>query len=576
MKNLLPYLKPYRKECVIAPLLKCTEALVDLFVPLLIARLIDEGIGTKSTSVIITIGLELLGLAALGLIIAMIAQWFSAKAAVGFSSKIRSVTFKHIQHLSFQSADTLGQSTLITRLTSDINQTQTGINMTLRLLLRSPFIVFGSVIMAYQVDPGSAWIFLLIVPLLVIVVYGIMWITIPLYRKVQGKLDKVVGISRENLTGVRVLRAFNLQQHETEEFDERNNALTAANVIVGRFSALTNPLTFLLINLATAVLLYVGAIRVNIGNLTQGQVVALLNYMAQILVELVKLANLIVTITKSIASASRVSKIIDTPSDMAYPETSEAPFEDGSVTFDHVTFTYQGAGAPSLTDVSFTARSGETIGVIGGTGSGKFTLVSLIPRFYDATEGSVKVSGHDVRSFTESDLRSHIGPVMQKAVLFAGTIRENMQYSNETATDEEIWEALELSPAAEFVRGKEDGLDEIVEQGGRNLSGGQKQRLGIARALVRKPAILILDDSSSALDFATDAKLRQAIKSLPYPHTTFIVSQRISSIRHADHILVLSETGELVGDAPHDELMKTCEVYREIYKSQYKEEPVNA
>ena len=364
MKNLLPYLKPYRKECVIAPLLKCTEALVDLFVPLLIARLIDEGIGTKSTSVIITIGLELLGLAALGLIIAMIAQWFSAKAAVGFSSKIRSVTFKHIQHLSFQSADTLGQSTLITRLTSDINQTQTGINMTLRLLLRSPFIVFGSVIMAYQVDPGSAWIFLLIVPLLAIVVYGIMWITIPLYRKVQGKLDKVVGISRENLTGVRVLRAFNLQQHETEEFDERNNALTAANVIVGRFSALTNPLTFLLINLATAVLLYVGAIRVNIGNLTQGQVVALLNYMAQILVELVKLANLIVTITKSIASASRVSKIIDTPSDMAYPETSEAPFEDGSVTFDHVTFTYQGAGAPSLTDVSFTARSGETIGVI--------------------------------------------------------------------------------------------------------------------------------------------------------------------------------------------------------------------
>ena len=544
MKNLLPYLKPYRKECVIAPLLKCTEALVDLFVPLLIARLIDEGIGTKSTSVIITIGLELLGLAALGLIIAMIAQWFSAKAAVGFSSKIRSVTFKHIQHLSFQSADTLGQSTLITRLTSDINQTQTGINMTLRLLLRSPFIVFGSVIMAYQVDPGSAWIFLLIVPLLAIVVYGIMWITIPLYRKVQGKLDKVVGISRENLTGVRVLRAFNLQQHETEEFDERNNALTAANVIVGRFSALTNPLTFLLINLATAVLLYVGAIRVNIGNLTQGQVVALLNYMAQILVELVKLANLIVTITKSIASASRVSKIIDTPSDMAYPETSEAPFEDGSVTFNHVTFTYQGAGAPSLTDVSFTARSGETIGVIGGTGSGKSTLVSLIPRFYDATEGSVKVSGHDVRSFTESDLRSHIGPVMQKAVLFAGTIRENMQYSNETATDEEIWEALELSQAAEFVRGKEDGLDEIVEQGGRNLSGGQKQRLGIARALVRKPAILILDDSSSALDFATDAKLRQAIKNLPYPHTTFIVSQRISSIRHADHILVLSETGD--------------------------------
>ena len=575
MKNLLPYLKPYRKECVIAPLLKCTEALVDLFVPLLITRLIDEGIASKSTSVIITIGLELLGLAALGLIIAMIAQWFSAKAAVGFSSKVRSVTFRHIQHLSFQTSDTLGASTLITRLTSDINQTQTGINMTLRLLLRSPFIVFGSVIMAYRVDSGSAWIFLLIVPLLAIVVYGIMWITIPLYKKVQGRLDKVVGISRENLTGVRVLRAFNLQKHETQEFDARNEALTEANMHVGRFSALTNPLTFLLINLATAVLLYVGAIRVNVGHLTQGQVVALLNYMAQILVELVKLANLIVTITKSIASASRVSKIIDTPSGMEFPEKSEEAVENGSVTFDHVTFRYNGAGAPSLTDISFTAASGETIGVIGGTGSGKSTLVSLIPRFYDTSEGSVRISGHDVRSYTENDLRSEIGPVMQKAILFAGTIRENMQYSNENATDEEIWEALELAQAAEFVRSKPLGLDEVIEQGGRNLSGGQKQRLGIARALVRKPRILILDDSSSALDFATDAALRQAIRTLPYEHTTFIVSQRISSIRHADHILVLAD-GELVGDASHDELMKTCEVYREIYRSQYKEETVHA
>ena len=565
MKRLTPYIKPYRKECVIAPLLKCMEALVDLFVPLCMADLVDIGIHQNNEPYIFRIGAILFGLALLGLLLSVIAQWFAARAATGFAAGLRRDTFAHIQSLSFSSADRIGTDTLITRLTADINQTQTGINMGLRLLLRSPFIVFGAMIMAFRVDVPSAWIFAITIPLLAVVVYGIMWITIPLYKKVQNHLDQVVSGTRENLTGVRVIRAFRLQQKEIQSFEERTSLLTEASEKVGRFSALTNPLTYVIINLATAYLLYKGAIRVNIGSLTQGQVIALVNYMAQILVELIKLANLIVTLTKAAASASRVEGILLTESDMADGK-DDFP-ADTTIRFDHVSFTYHGASEPSLKDISFTAQPGETIGIIGGTGSGKTSLVSLLPRFYDATEGSVTIGGKDIRTLRLSDLRAKAACVLQKALLFRGTIRDNMHFGSPSAADDDIWQALTDAQAADFVKDKPDQLDAPVEQGGRNLSGGQRQRLTIARALVRKPSILILDDSASALDFATDARLRHAIRELPYHPTTFIVSQRVSSIMYADRILVLDD-GILAGQGTHEQLLKDCPIYREIYDSQ--------
>lgn len=565
MKRLTPYIKPYRKECIIAPLLKCMEALVDLFVPLCMANLVDIGIHQNNEPYIFRIGAILFGLALLGLLLSVIAQWFAARAATGFAAGLRRDTFAQIQSLSFSSADRIGTDTLITRLTADINQTQTGINMGLRLLLRSPFIVFGAMIMAFRVDVPSAWIFAITIPLLAVVVYGIMWITIPLYKKVQNHLDQVVSGTRENLTGVRVIRAFRLQQKEIQSFEERTSLLTEASEKVGRFSALTNPLTYVIINLATAYLLYKGAIRVNIGSLTQGQVIALVNYMAQILVELIKLANLIVTLTKAAASASRVEGILLTESDMADGK-DDFP-ADTTIRFDHVSFTYHGASEPSLKDISFTAQPGETIGIIGGTGSGKTSLVSLLPRFYDATEGSVTIGGKDIRTLRLSDLRAKAACVLQKALLFRGTIRDNMHFGSPSAADDDIWQALTDAQAADFVKDKPDQLDAPVEQGGRNLSGGQRQRLTIARALVRKPSILILDDSASALDFATDARLRHAIRELPYHPTTFIVSQRVSSIMYADRILVLDD-GMLAGQGTHEQLLKDCPIYREIYDSQ--------
>jgi len=564
-------MKNHLKECILAPLFKCLEACVDLIVPLLMARLIDIGIGGNNTSYIVKIGILLIVLAACGLALSSVAQWFSAKAAVNFAANVRSKAFSHIEHLSFSKQDSLGTATLITRLTSDVNMLQTGVNMTLRLFLRSPFIVFGSVIMAFTVDTHAAWIFSAAVPLLAIVVYGIMAITGPLYKKVQARLDKVTQATRDNLTGVRVIRAFNLQSSETNQFLDQNEKLTQQSKHVGLFSALTNPLTYILINLATALLLYVGAIRVNVGALTQGQVIALVNYMAQILVELVKLANLIVTISRSIAAGNRVQAILDTPIGMQQSESPAQTDREGSVDFDHVSLTYEGGGDPALSDITFKAEPGQTIGIIGGTGSGKSSLVNLIPRFYDVSSGSVKVDGVDVKDLPMADLRQEVGIVLQKPILFAGTIRSNLQFGNPDATDQEIWQALKDAQAEDFVRQKPKQLDEAVEQGGRNFSGGQRQRLSIARALIRKPRILILDDSSSALDFATDAALREAIHHLSYHPTTFIVSQRVASILYADKILVLAD-GRLMGEGTHEELLKTCQVYREIYESQIKKE----
>jgi len=564
-------MKNHLKECILAPLFKCLEACVDLIVPLLMARLIDIGIGGNNTSYIVKIGILLIVLAACGLALSSVAQWFSAKAAVNFAANVRSKAFSHIEHLSFSKQDSLGTATLITRLTSDVNMLQTGVNMTLRLFLRSPFIVFGSVIMAFTVDTHAAWIFSAAVPLLAIVVYGIMAITVPLYKKVQARLDKVTQATRDNLTGVRVIRAFNLQSSETNQFLDQNEKLTQQSKHVGLFSALTNPLTYILINLATALLLYVGAIRVNVGALTQGQVIALVNYMAQILVELVKLANLIVTISRSIAAGNRVQAILDTPIGMQQSESPAQTDREGSVDFDHVSLTYEGGGDPALSDITFKAEPGQTIGIIGGTGSGKSSLVNLIPRFYDVSSGSVKVDGVDVKDLPMADLRQEVGIVLQKPILFAGTIRSNLQFGNPDATDQEIWQALKDAQAEDFVRQKPKQLDEAVEQGGRNFSGGQRQRLSIARALIRKPRILILDDSSSALDFATNAALREAIHHLSYHPTTFIVSQRVASILYADKILVLAD-GRLMGEGTHEELLKTCQVYREIYESQIKKE----
>lgn len=566
------YLKDYKKECVLAPLFKMLEAIFELLVPLVMASVIDVGIAEGDIPYIIKMCLILILLGVVGLISAVTAQYFSAKAAAGFGTAVRHGLFAHIQKLSFTSQDKLGDATLITRMTSDVNQAQSGVNMVLRLFLRSPFIVFGAMVMAFTIDVSGAMTFVVIIPLLSLVVFGVMAISIPLYKQVQGKLDAVTQCARENLTGVRVIRAFHLEEQEISEFEKRNQELTGMQMFVGKISGLLNPVTYVMINAATAYLIYKGALQVDLGILTQGEVVALVNYMGQILVELIKLANLIVTVTKAIACGNRIQSIFEVPQG----ETRETPAEDAGgstgeemVVFSHVGLTYQDASEESLTEISFTARRGETIGVIGGTGSGKSSLVHLIPGFYPHTKGSIRIDGKELASYEPGELRNKVGIVMQKAVLFQGTIRDNLSWGRENATDEEMREALKTAQALEIVE-KKEGLDTYVSQGGKNFSGGQRQRLTIARALVRKPEILILDDSASALDYATDAALRKAIAGLKEKPTVFIVSQRASSIQYADKILVL-EDGELAGIGTHEELLDSCEVYQEIYYSQFPE-----
>lgn len=572
MKKLLIYLKAYRKEACLAPIFKMLEAVFELFVPLVIKGIIDYGIAAEDRAYCLRMGLLLLLLAVIGLAMATTAQWFSAKAAAGFAAKIKQVLMEHIQKLSYTELDTIGTSTLITRMTSDVNQVQTGTNLVLRLFMRSPFIVFGSMIMAFTIDFKAAMIFVITIPLLSVVVFGIMLSSIPLYKKVQSQLDRVLGITRENLTGVRVIRAFNKEEEEISHFKAENEQFTRLQTFVGKISALMNPLTFVIVNSAILVLVWTGAWRVEGGILTQGAVVALVNYMSQILVELIKLADLIINITKAVACGNRIQKVLEVEPSMENGSKEcieEKNTQENAVDFNHVSLTYAGAGAPSLTDIDLHVKTGQTIGIIGGTGSGKTSVVNLIPRFYDATQGNVLVLGKPVKEQDMESLRSQIAVVPQKAVLFAGTIRENMKWGKEDATDEEIMEALTIAQAAEVVQKKEGGLDAFVEQGGKNLSGGQRQRLTIARALVRKPRILILDDSASALDFATDAALRKAIREMKNAPTVFIVSQRTSSIRFADQILVLDD-GKSVGVGTHDELLTTCSVYKEIYDSQYK------
>ena len=569
MKKLLVYLKDYIKESILGPLFKLLEALFELFVPLVIAAIIDTGIENGDTGYIIKMCLVLVLLGFVGLAFSITAQYFAAKASVGFVSKIRHVLFGHIQSLSYSELDQIGTSTLITRMTSDMNQVQNGMNLALRLLLRSPFVVFGAMIMAFTIDVPSAMIFVYVTIVLLIVVFGIMLGSIPLYKKVQQKLDAVMTVTRENLTGVRVIRAFCKEDEETDDFINKNNELTASQKFVGKISALMNPVTYVIINLAIIWLIHTGAVRVEAGILTQGAVVALYNYMSQILVELIKLANLIINITKSIACGNRIQAVLDIKPDL---ESGSSSCNEGSVEFDHVNLRYKNAGADSLSDITFTAAKGETIGIIGGTGSGKSSLVNLIPRFYDAASGEVKVGGVNVKDMDVEQLREKIGVVPQKAVLFHGTIRENMQWGVTNASDDEIMEAIEAAQGLDVIKAK-GGLDCEIEQGGKNLSGGQRQRLTIARALVKKPEILILDDSASALDFATDAALRKSLRELDYHPTVFIVSQRTSSIQHADRIIVLDD-GAAVGIGTHDDLMKSCSVYHEIYNSQFKKEAV--
>ena len=612
MKELLKYIKDYKKECVLGPLFKLLEACFDLTVPIVMAKIIDEGIAKSDSHFILVYGGVLILLAAVGLLSSITAQYFAAKAAVGFATNLRHGLFKHIESLSFTEMDTVGISTLITRMTSDINQMQSGVNMALRLFLRSPFIVFGAAVMAFTVDIKAAIVFAVVIPILAIVVLGIMAVSMPLYRKVQAGLDGILGRTRQNLTGVRVIRAFDKEEAEKEDFNNENQILTNLQLLVGRISALTNPVTYIFLNVALVVLLYVGAIRVDGGVLTQGKVIALVNYMSQILVELIKLANTIVLSTKAVACGKRIQTVFemkpsitddfvsedeenislkdtdsaksgelksDTNNDMKNTialgkdlsnNSADKNAKGAEVVFENVDLTYKGAGDKSLENISFTANAGSTIGIIGGTGSGKSSLVNLIPRFYDATTGKVLIDGKNVKDYKVSEVRSIVGIVMQKAVLFKGSIRENMKWGNDKATDDEINFALENAQAAEIVAGKEGGLDYMIEQSGRNLSGGQKQRFTIARALVRRPKVLILDDSASALDFATDAKLRKSLKQLGYEPTTFIVSQRTSSIKHADMILVLDD-GKVVGKGTHDELLENCEVYHEIYMSQFKD-----
>lgn len=565
-------MKGYVKECVISPLFKLLEACFELFVPLVVAKIIDIGIANGDKGYVTRQCLILVGLAVIGLSCTLIAQYYAAKAAVGFSTKVKHSLFSHIQSLSYTEIDTLGTPTLITRMTSDMNQVQSGVNLTLRLFMRSPFIVFGAMIMAFTIDTSSALVFAVAIPVLALVVFGIMWATIPLYKKVQAKLDKVLGITRENLTGARVIRAFANEENEEEKFKTATKELNLAQKFVGKISAIMNPATYAIVNIAIAVLVWNGAIRVNSGSLTQGQVIALYNYMSQILVELIKLANLIVTVTKAVACGNRVQGVFEIKSSIKQGEISSNNRE-GTVEFKGVSLRYANASENSLDNVDFSVKRGETVGIIGGTGSGKTSLVNLIPRFYDVCEGEVLLDGINVKDYSSEALLEKIGIVPQRAVLFAGSIRDNMKWGNEDATDEEIIEAITLAQAKDVLDGKDGGLDFTIEQGGRNLSGGQRQRFTIARALVKKPEILIFDDSSSALDYATDARLRASLKSLDYNPTVFIVSQRTASIAGADKIIVLDD-GKVVGIGTHSELLEGCVVYSEIYSSQFKKEGV--
>lgn len=579
MKRLLKYLKDYTRESILAPLFKLLEAGFELFVPLVMAKIIDQGIANRDGGTILRMGLCLVLLASVGLASSVTAQFFAAKAAVGFATRLREALFGHIQSLSFTNMDKAGTSTMITRMTSDVNQVQSGVNMVLRLFLRSPIIVFGAMIMAFTIDVKSALIFVVAIPLLAVIVFGIMLITIPLYKKVQGGLDRVLGITRENLTGVRVIRAFHQEDKETDVFVQENEKLTDIQMFVGKISACMNPFTYIIVNAAIIALIYTGAIKVNLGMLTQGEVIAILNYMSQILVELVKLANLIILTTKAVACADRLAQVLEIPAGEearvseqgvvkpASKEGEQTPF----LVFDHVSLTYEGAGESTLKDIHFTVNKGETIGIIGGTGSGKSSLVNLIPAFYPVSEGTIFLEGKNLQEYDKAELRNRMGIVPQKAVLFAGTVRSNLLWGKEDATEEELWQALEIAQAKEIVENKEGKLDAVIAQNGRNLSGGQRQRLSIARALVRKPEILILDDSASALDYATDAKLRRSIQGIEGGVTTFIVSQRASSIRHADKIIVLDD-GEMAGIGTHSELLANCGVYQEIYYSQYPDE----
>ncbi len=580
MKKILYFLRDYKKESILAPLFKMLEAIFELIVPLVMAAIIDVGIAGGDKPYVIRMCLVMTGLGVIGLVCSITAQFFAAKAAVGMATKLRHSVFSHIQNLSFSKIDQIGTSTLITRMTSDINQVQAGINLFLRLFLRSPFIVFGAMVMAFTVDVKAAFIFVVTIPLLSIVVFGVMCASIPLYKKVQSGLDEVLTLVRENLTGVRVIRAFQKEEEEIKSFQHKNQILNEGQQYVGRISALTNPVTYVIINAATLVLIFTGAVRVDMGYLTQGEVVALVNYMSQILVELIKLANLIVSVTKAIACGKRVADVLDVQAGLpdapqglenARREQEKCP----KVAFSSVSMSYHGSGEYAVEDIAFEAFAGETIGIIGGTGSGKSTVVNLIPRFYDVSKGAVEVDGKDVRTYDPQALRSKIGVVMQKAVLFKGTIRENLKWGNEDATEEQLLEAIEAAQAADVIKAKELGLDEMVEQGGKNLSGGQRQRLTIARALVRRPQILILDDSASALDFATDARLRASLRGLDYHPTVFIVSQRTSSVQSADCILVLDD-GVLAGKGTHEQLLESCSVYQEIYASQFRSQDSKA
>ena len=571
MKMIMRFLKDYKKECVLAPLFKMLEAIFELFVPLVVSSVIDKGIVNADKGYIMQMCFMLILLAIIGLVCAITAQYFSAKAAVGAATGMRHSLFAHIQTFSFTEMDTLGTSTLVTRMTSDINQVQNGINMVLRLFLRSPFIVFGAMIMAFTIDVKAALVFVAAIPVLALIVFGIMLATRPMYKNVQSGLDKILGITRENLTGVRVIRAFNKEQDEVKRVKNDNESLNGLQKFVGKISGLMNPLTYVVVNVSIIALIWIGGVRVNAGALTQGQVVALYNYMSQILVELIKLANLIITITKALACAGRIESVFDVTSGMADGSVKEAVAkeEQPGVEFKNVSLTYSGSGASSVEGINFKAMKGQTIGVIGGTGSGKSSLVNLIPRLYDATQGEVLVDGVNVKDYDIEALRNKVGIVMQKAVLFKGTIRENMWMGKKGATDEQIDEALEISQSKEFVDSKQGRLDYVIEQGGKNLSGGQRQRLTIARAIVRKPDVLILDDSASALDFATDAALRKAIRGMNNSPTVFIVSQRAASLMYADLIIVLDD-GQVAGMGTHDELLANCEVYKEIYESQFK------
>lgn len=572
MRKLLVYLKDYKKESVIAPLFKMLEAFFDLLVPLVVASIINRGIKNGDKSYIYQMCGVLILLAVVGLVCAICAQYFAAKAAVGFAAKLRHALFTHIQSLSFTELDTQGTSALMNRMTSDVNQLQNGVNMALRLLLRSPFIVFGAMIMAFTVNVQAAFTFVVVIPILFVIVFGIILATLPLYRKVQDRLDQVLRRTRENLSGVRVIRAFHREDEETQSFQADNEVLRKEQIFVGKISALMNPLTYVVINLGVIALLWNGGVKVSVGGMEQGDVVALLDYMSQILVELVKLANTIVLLTRAMASGRRVAGVLEVESSMQFPDQPvQVPrVDDGEemIGFSHVDLTYSGAGDKSLEDLNFSIKKGQTVGIIGGTGSGKTSLVHLIARFYDATGGEVRIAGRDVKTYSKQQLCDLVGIVMQKAVLFQGTIRENLLWGKKDATEEELWKALSTAQAKEIVEGKADGLEEMVEQGGRNLSGGQRQRLAIARTLVGQHPILILDDSSSALDYATDASLRMAVAQLDPKPTVLIVSQRAASILYADLIIVMDD-GKIVGQGTHEQLLDTCPVYREIYDSQF-------